>query len=243
MNTVSHPKSHPKPKAKWQSRESQSLLAKLEHCKVLYQQSRLSQTISDLLQAMLKNSTIPTTRILSLGLGSLNNTKGQTRRLKQLTILLALRDTLRQTTGMSIEVYAQDPAFTRVDEALLSILGIHILRTPSGSELGESVSIIDQSTLIYSPFLTLEAYEQLLTSAPLPVQYLVGDDFNALLSKWPKRSAERAQVENLLKSKLSTYRKRAVRGVDFWAEEDATFPMAMYERPSGTARRIERAKM
>ncbi|KAH7346084.1 hypothetical protein BKA66DRAFT_478246 [Pyrenochaeta sp. MPI-SDFR-AT-0127] len=238
-----HQKPPRKLRTKVPSRETRNLLATLEHYQGFYEHSRLSQTISQLLQAMLRTATVPPTRILSLGLGSLNIGRGQTRRLKQLTILLALRDTLKQSTGKLVEVYAQDPAFTGADEAFLHILGIHILRTPSGSELGEAASIIDHSTIVYSPFLTLEAYEQLLMNTASPVQYLVGDDFNSLLSKWPKRSTERGQVESILKSSLSAYRKRAIPGKDFWVEEDATFPMAMYERAGDTVKRTRKAKL
>ncbi|KAF1849046.1 uncharacterized protein K460DRAFT_263485, partial [Cucurbitaria berberidis CBS 394.84] len=61
------------------------------------------------------------------------------------------------------------------------------------------------------------------------VQYLLGDDFNALLNKWPKHSAERTQVERVMKSGLLSYRRRVVNGEGFWTKGDGTFPMAVYE--------------
>ncbi|KAJ4373069.1 hypothetical protein N0V83_003360 [Neocucurbitaria cava] len=232
-----------KSKVKSSSREWQYLSAMLQDHQALFEQSQLSQNISRQLKVTLKNSSTSVTTILSLGLGSLQVTREQTRRLKQLTILLSLRDTLRQVSGKQIGIYAQDPTFTRTDETFLNSLGISILRTPSGSDLGEAAAIICPSTLIYSPFLTLEAYEQLLFNAATPVQFFVGDDFNALLKKWPKHSAERAQVERVMKSGLSRYRRRAVDGEGFWKEQDGTFPMAVYGWVDGGERRREKAKI
>ncbi|KAF1976196.1 hypothetical protein BU23DRAFT_435113, partial [Bimuria novae-zelandiae CBS 107.79] len=182
------------------------------------------------------------TRLLSLGLGSLSSPeKGQTRRLKQLAVLLSIRDTLQTLTKGPIEAYAQDPTFTHADEALLQSLGVRIARTSSGSSLGEAAQLLDAGTVVYSPFLTLEAYEELLVKAKSPVQYLVGDDFNALVEKWPKRSAERAQVERVTKAALGRYRRKAVSGAGFWEESDGSFPMAVYAVP-GSAKERVRAK-
>jgi hypothetical protein len=237
------PRAHRRSKPVSSSREVRVLAALLNSSQELYNRSQLSEIFNRQLQATLKHSPIPVTAILSLGLGSFRALKDQSRRLKQLTILLAIRDILRRISGSLIQVYAQDPTFTRADEAFLSDLGLHILRTPSGSELGEAASVISPSTLIYSPFLTLEAYENLFMNSKISVQYLVGDDFNALLSKWPKHSAEQAQVEGIMKSGLSSYRRRAVTGALFWTEDDKTFPLAMYEKLDGSARRREKARI
>ncbi|KAJ4991545.1 hypothetical protein SVAN01_02926 [Stagonosporopsis vannaccii] len=210
-------------------REILQLTARLLELQDLYMQSQLSQSINRQLHNIAKAGT-PVTRIVSLGLGSLLVTKGQSRRLKQLAILLAIRDCLQQERKQVIEVYAQDPTFTRLDESLLASLGVQILRTPSGADLGEAASFISPSTLVYSPFLTLEAYEQLITKHGQGLQYLVGEDFDALLRKWPKRSAERNQVEGVMKTGLSTYRRKVVSGDGFWISGDETFPMAVYTR-------------
>ncbi|KAF2262565.1 hypothetical protein CC78DRAFT_449690, partial [Lojkania enalia] len=185
--------------------------------------------LSRSLASVLKSTQSPIRRVLSLGLGSLlSNTKGQTRRLKQLAILLALRDELQKLNRAEIEVFAQDPGFTKQDEAFLSFLNIRILRTPSGASLGESSALLSPSTLIYSPFLTLEAYDALFAIEPLPLQALVSDDFNALKEKWPKYSNERAQVERLMKGAVNRYRRRVVSGEGFWEELDQSFPIAVY---------------
>ncbi|KAH7120933.1 hypothetical protein B0J11DRAFT_438576 [Dendryphion nanum] len=217
-----------KTKSKPSSREIQQLHALLADVQATYTDSQLSQNMDRLLESHLKSARVPITNMMSLGLGSLFTAKGQTRRIKQLTIFLAIRDSLQRMLRREIEIYAQDPAFTRTDEALLSSLGIHIARTPSGSQLGEAASLIDTSTIIYSPFLTLEAYEQLLLHSRSPVQVLIGDDFNGLLNKWPKHTAERAQVEGVARSAISKYRRRAIGGEGFWITEDQSFPMAMY---------------
>lgn len=130
-------------------------------------------------------------------------------------------------------MFAQDPDFTRQDKVLLTALGIGILRTSSSAELGEAASVISPFTLVYSPFLTLEAYEQLIARPVMPVRYLVGDDFDALLKKWPNRSAERRQVEGVLKSGLSKYRRKALAGDGFWTDRDESFPMAVYVMTEG----------
>lgn len=232
-----------KSKGRNSSRESQHTSALLEEYRTLFEQSALSNIIVRQLQASRKYTTTPVSRILSLGLGSLSVVKGQARRLKQLTILLAVRDTYQRISGTSIDVYAQDPTFTRADEAFLTNLGIRILRTPHGSELGEAKALIDPSTVVYSPFLTLEVYEQLLVKSVSPVQQIIGDDFNALLSKWPKHSAERGQVEGMMKYGLTKYRRRGVIGEGFWESEDGTFPMAIYDRTDNVVTRRERAKI
>ncbi len=216
-----------RPKTRSLPRELLKTSARILDFQKLYAQSQFSNSLNRHLHAISK-STHPITRILSLGLGSLFVTKGQPRRLKQLAILLGIRDSLEQASQEPVEVYAQDPTFSRLDETLLFSFGIKILRTPSSAELGEAASFISPSTLIYSPFLTLEAYEQLLVRSTLSTQYIVCDDFDALLQKWPRKSAERKQVEGVVKMGLSKYRRRVVGGEGYWMAEDETFPVAVY---------------
>ncbi|KAG9185124.1 hypothetical protein G6011_07668 [Alternaria panax] len=205
LNFHTHPKFNPKSR----SREARLLSTKLEDFQSRYETSQLAQIIDQQLRVVMKNAQSPINKVLSLGLGSLVAAKGQSRRLKQLAILLAVRDILRETSEVSIQVYAQDPSFTRKDDSFLESLGIHILRTPSGSELGEASTVLDTSTLVYSPFLTLEAYGQLLGHGR-SMKYLFGDDFDALLHKWPKQSAERVEVEEVVKNGLGACRRRPV---------------------------------
>lgn len=193
-----------------------------------YEASEFSQSIERLLRTTTKGSNAQITRIISLGLGSLTPIKSQIRRLKQLAIFLAIADALGRISDKTVALYAQDPTFTRTDEAFLTTLGVSVVRTPSGSELGEAEQLVDETTLIYSPFLTLEAYEQLLLQSNRHVEHLVGDDFNALLAKWPKHTAERDQVEKVMKTGISRFRRRAINGGGFWEDEDKAFPMAMY---------------
>jgi hypothetical protein len=224
------PKMHRKAQSKVGSRESRLLTIQLEHYQALYEDSQISKTINRQLRAIFKTAPPNVKNILSLGLGSLHVVKDQSRRLKQLALLLKLRDTLQEVAGTAPAIHAQDPTFSKADEMFLSNLGISILRTPSGSELGEASRFLHPSTMIFSPFLTLEAYEQLLGSPGSPIRYIFGDDFNALLSKWPKYSPERKQVERVVKGGISQYRRRAVEDDGFWDSEDNAFPMALYER-------------
>lgn len=217
-------------------RDLHHLSLSLASLQVLYDQSQLSHNMGRHLQASFRNSPTPITKILSLGLGSLQVTKGRSRRLKQLTILPAIYEDLKDFSGRDIEMYAQDPTFTRTDEAFLTSLGIRILHTSSGSSLGEAASIISPSTMIYSPFLTLEVYEELLVKSRLPVPVIFGDDFNALLGKWPKYSEQRKQVEMVMRMGMVGYRRREVSGGGFWEDEDETFPMAVYERADGNGK-------
>ncbi|KAK7750748.1 hypothetical protein SLS62_007299 [Diatrype stigma] len=174
------------------------------------------------------------TKVLSLGLGSLSEkSRDQSRRFKQLAIFLAIADHVRQSSSprgrmSKLELYAQDPTFTRADESFLQSLGVHVLRTPSPSELGEARHVIDENTLVYSPFLTINAYGLLLESCP--VDLLIGDDFSSLLLKWEKHTAEHKEVAQLSKLHISRYQKRAVSGNGFWDEDDRAFPMALYRR-------------
>ncbi|KAF2443194.1 hypothetical protein P171DRAFT_433499 [Karstenula rhodostoma CBS 690.94] len=239
-NTALPSRPRRKPQAK-PSRDIHRLLTQLADLQSSYTPSEFAKNIDKQLLYLTKSATTPFTRIVSLGLGSLSSTeRGQTRRLKQLALLLAIQDALQQQTNAPIQVYAQDPTFTKQDEALLNSLSIRILRTASGSSLGEAADVIDASTLIYSPFLTLEAYEQLLVESRQPVQYVIGDDFNALLEKWPKYSAERAQVQKVTKAALGRYRRKAISGAGFWEESDGAFPMAVYAAQNKVA---ERARM
>ena len=126
-----------------------------------------------------------------------------------------------------LEIYAQDPSFSKIDEAFLQGLGVKILSTPSATELGEAAQYIDESTLVYCPFLTLEAYELLFATGT--VKFFIGDDFDALRMKWPKRSAGWNEAEALSKRFVQGLRKRVISGGDdFWDAEDKPFPMAMY---------------
>jgi SRR1 len=192
-----------------------------------YLGSNLSLTISHLLESKNRPAV---KKIVSLGLGSFKSTD-QTRRLKQLTILLAIAEQLQQHDS-KIEIYAQDPSFTKTDEAFLQSLGVHILSTPSATEAGEAAKYIDESTLVYCPFLTLEAYQLFFSTGTL--NFFVGDDFDALRIKWPKHSAGQKEAESLSRRFVQGYRKRVIGGGDdgFWEAEDKPFPMAMYMRAS-----------
>lgn len=241
-HTLPTPPSYRRPKEKSpKNREQQHLHALLASTQTLYSSSQFSQNLSHTLTSALKTAQTPITSILSLGLGSLyTSAKGQSRRLKQLAILLAIREELQKLSGAEISVYAQDPVFSRQDEAFLFSLNIRILRTPSASSLGEAFSLLSPSTLIFSPFLTLEAYEALFSADLLQLQLFVSDDFSALREKWPKYSEERMQVERLVKGAVGRYRRRAVSGKGFWEDEDQGFPMAVYIRDK---RALERARM
>lgn len=153
--------------------------------------------------------------------------------MKQLVILMAIRDILHSMHGSPIEIYAQDPSFTRADETFLTNLGIRILHTSSAESLGEAVSVLSPTTLVYSPFLTLEVYKQLLNTSQAQVPLIFGDDFTALLKKWLRHSPEQKEVEALMKSGLVGYKRRVVAGKGFWDAEDGSFPMAVYEVQGG----------
>jgi len=226
-------KSKANTKAKKPSSRDQQLYNIFSDIQTLYTSSKLSQTVTKhITSTFTKSTTTPIKTLLSLGLGSPTTpSKNQSRILKQLAIFLAISTSL-EAAGHSVQLYAQDPIFTRADESFLSSLGISISRTTRGSELGEAVSLIDSSTVVYSPFLTLEAYEALLLhgAAGEKVRYLIGDDFEKLMAKWPKFSEERKQVTRLVKGAVGAYRRRALGGDGFWEEGDVAFPMALYER-------------
>jgi hypothetical protein len=104
---------------------------------------------------------------------------------------------------------------------------VHILSTPSATEVGEAAQYIDESTLVYCPFLTLEAYQLFFSTGTL--NFFIGDDFDALRIKWPKHSAGRNEAESLSRRSVQGFRKRVIGSDDgFWDAEDKPFPMAMY---------------
>lgn len=179
---------------------------------------------------------------MSLGLGSLGPSKDQLRRIKQLVILIAIASHL--TVYSVVSLYAQDPSFTKMDEEFLANLGVQVLKTSSPSDLGEATRVIDGETMIYSPFLTIDAYRQLLSpittgserGSPVAAPFLIGDDFNALKLKWEKHTTEHRDVDALMKAmKARNYQRRVLGGEGFWEEADSTFPMAIYriQGPAG----------
>ncbi|KAH4798436.1 hypothetical protein HBH61_244500 [Parastagonospora nodorum] len=216
-------------KAKSSSCEHKRLSRTLADFQDLYVASELCRTIVRQLRAISRSRAAPITTIVSLGLGSLSVVKCESRRMKQLVILLSVRDILHRICGSPIEVYAQDPSFTRLDESFLLSLDIKILHTSSADSLGEAASTLSPATLVYSPFLTLEVYEQLLNTSKMQVPLIFGDDFTALLKKWPKRSPEQKQVEALMKTGLASYKRSVVGNKGFWDDEDGSFPMAIYD--------------
>jgi hypothetical protein len=203
----------------------------LRQLHILYNKTREQYLLSNLslsIMHLLESKNRPAVKkIVSLGLGSLKSTN-QTRRLKQLAIFLAIAAQLQQQEP-KLKIYAQDPSFSRTDEQFLQSLGVTILSTPSATEVGEAASHIDASTLVYCPFLTLEAYQLFFSSSPL--NFFIGDDFDALRLKWPKRSAGWIEAESLSRRFVQGLRKRVVGGGgedEFWDREDRPFPMAMY---------------
>lgn len=221
IERASRPKRTAKSKA-FSSRELQQLHNLYQETRSRYLESNFSLSVTNLLESKNRPAV---TKVISLGLGSLKSVD-QSRRIKQLTIFLAITEHLRQYEPR-IQVYAQDPSFSKTDEAFLQALGVRILSTPSATELGEAARHIDDATLVYSPFLTLEAYELLFSTKT--INLLIGDDFDALRTKWPKRSAGRNEAESLLRRFVQGFRKRAIGGDDgFWDAEDKPFPMAMY---------------
>jgi hypothetical protein len=208
------------------SRELRQLHILYEKTRNHYLESNLSLSITRILESKNRPAF---TKIVSLGLGSLKSTD-QTRRIKQLTIFLAIAEQLQlqQQNKTKIDIYAQDPSFSKIDEAFLQSLGVHILSTPSATEVGEAASYIDSSTLVYCPFLTLEAYQLFFSTST--VNFFIGDDFDALRIKWSKRSAGWKEAESLSRRFVQGLRKRVVGGGEdgFWEEQDRPFPMAAY---------------
>ncbi|KAH7303386.1 hypothetical protein B0I35DRAFT_446714 [Stachybotrys elegans] len=193
----------------------------------LYQQSSLSNPLNKILRPELTGRP-SVNKIVSLGLGSFSaRSKDQSRRLKQLVIFLSIASQVKRAYGeATLQLYAQDPAFTKTDESILQRFGVQVLKTPAAEDLGEARQVIDESTLVYTPFLTLEAYKLLLEMRS--VHMLIMDDFNALKSKWEKSTAEYRDVEAMMKKHVSQFRRRAVSGEGFWEEEDRPFPTALY---------------
>ncbi|KAH6889646.1 hypothetical protein B0T10DRAFT_528914 [Thelonectria olida] len=221
-------------KARTPPKQLQQLFTLYSEASEIFHQSALSKSF----HAMLRTKNRPRiTRVVSLGLGSLGASKDQARRMKQLVILMAIASHLRSspTDRDEISLYAQDPTFTKTDEDFLQSLGIQILKTSSPSDLGEAGRMIHEETLLYSPFLTIDAYRQLFASvttgsgsgAVAPM--LIGDDFNALKMKWEKRTEEHRDVDAMIKAmKARNYQRRVVDGEGFWEESDSPFPMALY---------------
>lgn len=229
-------------KTKSPSKQLQKLFTLFQEAAEEFHQSPLLERLHAMLQARHRPRV---TKAISLGLGSLvEPSKDQPRRIKQLVIFIAIATSIQTPSGR-LSLYAQDPTFTKTDEELLEMFGIQVLRTPSASSLGEAGAMIDNETLVYSPFLTIAAYTELLRPASskskdVVAPIVIGDDFNALKLKWEKRTSEHKDVEALMKSiKGFGYQRRAISGDGFWRETDRPFPMALYWRQSEQPARAE----
>jgi len=115
----SSPKGNKKPKL---SRDLQKLQVLYDESRTLYNQSMLSKSITSML--LTSKQKLPLTKAVSIGLGSLTSTN-QSRRIKQLTIFMAITEQLQSQMSTPIKVFAQDPTFTKVDEAFLQKLRHH----------------------------------------------------------------------------------------------------------------------
>ncbi|KAH7021484.1 uncharacterized protein B0I36DRAFT_334523 [Microdochium trichocladiopsis] len=217
-----------------------SLQQQYENLRTMFDDSLLSTSLAASLRAKVITSRSPITRAVSLGLGSFaERSKDQPRRLKQLAMFMAAAaqiNALQATTGgPQLELFAQDPTFTKPDISFLTSLGIRVLKTPSPSEMGEAQSYIDPNTLVYSPFLTIEAYEALLSACS--VNLLLGDDFQALKRKFDKNTSDHHLVDRLGKTHMAGLERRSLTGSGFWdAAEDQPFPMALYWKREVAAR-------
>ncbi|VUC37076.1 unnamed protein product [Clonostachys rosea] len=227
-------------KARGLSKQTEKLFVLYLEAKELFYRSALAARFEAMLHA---KSRPRINKIVSLGLGSLGASKDQSRRMKQLAILMAIASHIQATSEsrLQIPLYAQDPSFTKTDEDFLSFLEVQVLKTPEASDLGEAGRVIDAETLIYSPFLTIEAYGRLFAatqnkskkaqSGERIAPVLIGDDFNALRLKWEKKTAEHRNVEALMRGlKERSYQRRVISGEGFWTESDNPFPMALYWR-------------
>jgi len=199
------------------------------------QEKYLSSSLSLSITCLLETKTLPkVTKVVSLGLGSFKS-RDRSRRLKQLAVFLDIASHLLRNQP-TLRLYAQDPSFTKTDQTFLQSLGIQIISTPSATETGEAAEVIDEETLVYSPFLTLEAYQLFFETGRLG--FFVGDDFGGLRRKWPKLSTSWREAEALERRFVKGLRKRNVgSGEDFWEEGDKSFPMAMYDIPKGPQQR------
>ena len=188
-----------------------------EESKIVVRQSNVVPQITAIAKRIAIRGVI---KAVSLGLGSLVG-RDQSRRMKQLALFMAFVKAHNSIAANSItEVYAQDPAFTKTDEKFLQSLGIVILHTPDSSQLGEAL------TLVYTPFLTIQAYKALFQT--VSVSYLVGDDFHVLREKWSRNSENGAIVEQILRQTRSKLNRRVLDCDGIWDANDKAFPMAAY---------------
>lgn len=226
--------------AKGSSKHLRQVQIQYDESKSLYDQSSLSKSVDAILQGKLAGRPL-VTKAVSLGLGSFSEkSKDQGRRFKQLAMFISIADHVKRTSLQSnseLELYAQDPTFTKTDVLFLHGLGIRVLKTPSPSDLGEAQQVVDENALVYSPFLTIDAYKLLFGSCD--VSLFIGDDFNALNSKWEKATDEHRAVEQLIKSHVSQYKRRVVSGSGFWDDDDRAFPMALYWKQNAAARVVK----
>jgi len=156
---------------------------------------------------------------------------------------------LNSDTGaviLELQIFAQDPSFSKLDEQLLHWLGVTILHTPSPTSGGEALSLIDENTVVYSPFLTFEAYKLFFERSEGKVGMWISDDFEALKSMG---KGTRGEVDGLLRffEKGKGWRRRVVGTgvggeVAFWEEGEKAVPMAVYWKEEARKGKMVRMK-
>ena len=154
-----------------------SLDAALTPAEVSSQQARYSgfwesspccRHLDGMIREDLPLASLPLSRCICLGLGSVVNGRHSPRH--QLAALVWLHSVLRaRCPSLSPQIIFQDPAFTPSDIAYLESLGHRVVETPAAFDM------IDDTTFLFAPHLERGVYAAAVAGKKLPALSCSGD--------------------------------------------------------------------
>lgn len=134
------------------------------------------------LVAALMPSALPEkiTKVVAFACSSLSMPIPSERCIAQHALILTIKNILQQkspTVGVDIRCYAQDPAYTDPDRAILERAGIHVVEDPQG------FLEVDESTVVIS------------ICPEVPVRQIVADIARPAIMVWNKVRSEQEMLE------------------------------------------------
>lgn len=120
------------------------------------------------------------TKIIAFACGSMPGFRGHEESIMQHALMLTVKDILQKkspTADKEIKCYAQDPAYTEVDRAVLEEAGIQVLEDPHG------FLEVDDSSVVIS------------FGSNVPVRQIVADIARPAIMIWDKVKPEEEVME------------------------------------------------
>jgi hypothetical protein len=126
-----------------------------------YRQTNCRRTVTQILSRTRPESGWALRTAICLGVGSLSreNIECRRRSMWQFVVFHDLLEQLRES-GLVLEIFAQEPSFTELDQDFLRALGVEVLASSLGdgtTGLGSAKEKLGDTTLVYEPFVDMNA--------------------------------------------------------------------------------------